>query len=390
MKAYIRPMLARDPDEGHRAATPLELLFDLASVVAIAAASVGLHHAIADAHALDGVIRFVMAFFAIWWAWMNYTWFASAYDNEDALFRVLSMVMIGGSIVIAAGIDPLFKSLDLTTVILGYVITRVPLIFLWLRAAMADATRRQTCLRYAVGIAVAQIFWISLLFMPDVSMTLFLGVFLLGVLIELAVPALAERSVNTSWHRHHIIERYGLLTIIVLGEVLLAAYIALQSVFGETTDMSLIRVAVYAVTVMAAMWWLYFSDEDHLDDTNLGRALSWGYGHFLVFGSAAAVGAGFAVMVDVVTDHARIDMQTAVQSVAIPLALYMFSLWLIRDRVILRGLASFIPLIFAGLVLVTVFVPVGFGWLTVLSIACVVIRNALARAQGLADLGDAS
>ncbi|MEM9601161.1 MAG: low temperature requirement protein A, partial [Pseudomonadota bacterium] len=77
MKHYIRPMLARDPDEGHRQATPLELLFDLASVVAIAAAAAGLHHAIADAHALDGIIRFTMAFFAIWWAWMSYTWFAS-------------------------------------------------------------------------------------------------------------------------------------------------------------------------------------------------------------------------------------------------------------------------------------------------------------------------
>ncbi|MGB6228500.1 MAG: low temperature requirement protein A, partial [Litorimonas sp.] len=131
MKPFARPMVARDPDEHHRAATPLELLFDLASVIAIAAAAAGLHHAIADAHAWDGIVRFLLAFFAIWWAWMNYTWFASAYDNEDTLFRILSMVMIGGAVTMAAGVDPLFKSLDLSVIIIGYVVMRLPLVILW-------------------------------------------------------------------------------------------------------------------------------------------------------------------------------------------------------------------------------------------------------------------
>lgn len=390
MKVYFKPMLARDPGEGHRAATPLELLFDLASVVAIAAAAAGLHHAIADAHALDGIIRFCMAFFAIWWAWMSYTWFASAYDNEDALFRVLSMVMIGGSVVIAAGVNPLFKAMDFTVVVIGYVIMRVPLIWLWLRAASSDPVRRKTCLRYGIGIGLAQCLWIGFLFVPDMSETVLCAIFVLGVIVELSIPAFAERGTKTTWHRHHIIERYGLLTIIVLGEVLLAAYIALQGAVGDVANVDLIRIAFYAIAMMAAMWWLYFSDEDHLQSTDLGQAMVWGYGHVLVFGSAAAVGAGFAVMVDIATEHAQIGIDTGLASIAIPLALYMFSLWFIRDRVILNGLASFVPLLFAMLVLATLIVPVGLLGLTVLTIACVVIRNALARAQGLADLGEAS
>lgn len=390
MKVYFKPMLARDPGEGHRAATPLELLFDLASVVAIAAAAAGLHHAIADAHALDGIIRFCMAFFAIWWAWMSYTWFASAYDNEDALFRVLSMVMIGGSVVIAAGVNPLFKAMDFTVVVIGYVIMRVPLIWLWLRAALNDPARRATCLRYAIGIGLAQCLWIGFLFLPDMSETVLCAIFALGVIVELSIPAFAERGTKTTWHRHHIIERYGLLTIIVLGEVLLAAYIALQGAVGDVANVDLIRIAFYAIAMMAAMWWLYFSDEDHLQSTDLGQAMVWGYGHVLVFGSAAAVGAGFAVMVDIATEHAQIGIETGLVSIAIPLAIYMFSLWFIRDRVILNGLASFVPLLFAVLVLATLIVPVGLLGLTVLTIACVVIRNALARAQGLADLGEAS
>ena len=110
----LRPMPPRDPSEPRRTATPLELFFDLISVIAISAAAAGLHHAIADGHAVQGMIRFVLAFFAIWWAWMNYTWFASAYDNGDTLFRLLTMVIMAGALTMAAGISLLFDRLDLS------------------------------------------------------------------------------------------------------------------------------------------------------------------------------------------------------------------------------------------------------------------------------------
>ena len=129
-------MPPRDPHEPVRAATPLELLFDLVSVIAIAAAAAGLHHAISENHALDGIIRFGLAFFAIWWAWMNYTWFASAYDNNDAPFRLLTMVIMAGALAMAAGIGQFFKSLDLTLVVGGYVVMRLAMVALWLRTAL--------------------------------------------------------------------------------------------------------------------------------------------------------------------------------------------------------------------------------------------------------------
>jgi len=74
-------MSGRDPNEEHRAATPLELFFDLAFVVAVASAASELHHAIAEDHVVTGLVGFAVVFFAIWWAWVNFTWFASAYDT---------------------------------------------------------------------------------------------------------------------------------------------------------------------------------------------------------------------------------------------------------------------------------------------------------------------
>ncbi|BBH70015.1 hypothetical protein ACTI_67000 [Actinoplanes sp. OR16] len=74
----LRPMRARRADEPHRVATPLELFFDLCFVVAVAQAAALLHHSVTGHHVADGLRGYLTVFFAIWWAWMNFTWFASA------------------------------------------------------------------------------------------------------------------------------------------------------------------------------------------------------------------------------------------------------------------------------------------------------------------------
>ena len=71
-------MRARSRDENHRASTPLELFFDLCFVVAAAQAGVQLVHAVAEGHYADGIAGYMFVFFALWWAWVNFTWFASA------------------------------------------------------------------------------------------------------------------------------------------------------------------------------------------------------------------------------------------------------------------------------------------------------------------------
>ncbi|MEY4880197.1 MAG: hypothetical protein RJB62_1666, partial [Pseudomonadota bacterium] len=95
-------MRARDPADGHRVSTPLELLFDLVTVIAIAAVAASLHHAIAAGHAAEGVLHYLLVFFAIWWAWMNFTWFASAYDCDDVPYRLVVFLQMTGALIMAA------------------------------------------------------------------------------------------------------------------------------------------------------------------------------------------------------------------------------------------------------------------------------------------------
>ena len=115
------------------------------------------------------------------------------------------------------------------------------MVVLWLRAALGDPVRRTTALTYALGIALVQVYWAGLLLVDSSSLVLLTLLFALGAAFEIAVPALAERNGRTPWHRHHIIERYGLLNIIVLGETLLAGSLALRAVTGEHFQIALYR-----------------------------------------------------------------------------------------------------------------------------------------------------
>ena len=326
-------MRARSPHEPHRAATPLELFFDLVFVVAIAQAASGLHHDIAEAHVAHGLVSYLMVFFGIWWAWMNFTWFASAYDCDDTKYRLSVFVQITGALIFAAGVKQMFADGAINAATLGgYVVMRMAGVTQWLRAGASDPARRTTTRRYAIGISLCQAAWIGLYFAPP---SLAIAGFAAFALAELAVPAWAERAEPTTWHPHHIAERYGLFTIIVLGESVLAATLAVQTALesGERF-VALAPVIIGGLLIVYALWWLYFSRPVHnlLESHQLRKAITWGYGHYVVFGSAAAVGAGLAVMVDSSTAHAAIGPAGARAAVAIPVALYLSSLWFLHYR----------------------------------------------------------
>jgi low temperature requirement protein LtrA len=316
-------MRPRSPDEEHRATTPLELFFDLVFVVAIAQAGSHLHHAISAGHVAEGLVNYLMVFFAIWWAWMNFTWFASAYDTDDVPYRLAVFVQIAGSLILAAGVPRAFDVRDFSIVAIGYVVMRLALVGQWLRAARSDPGRRACDLRYAVGVAAIQLGWLALLALPG---TIAPAGFLLLAIAELLVPAWAERKGPTTWHPGHIAERYGLFTIIVLGESVLAASFATQAAF-EAGHRGLGTIVVGGLLTVFSMWWLYFDHPMHGLLISLPRAFVWGYGHFAIFASAAAVGAGLGVAVDHATGEAAIGAVGAGAAVAWPVAIYLLGLW---------------------------------------------------------------
>jgi low temperature requirement protein LtrA len=253
-------MTARAVDEPHRASTQLELLFDLTFVVAIAAVVVQLGHGVSEGHAAEVVGPFLQVFFAIWWAWMNFTWFASSYDTDDVPYRLLTLLQMGGVLVLAAGVPSAFGHGDFRTITIGYLLMRVGLLVLWLRAAREDPVGRGTALRYAAGIAAVEVLWLVRQLLVELGVLAggeLVVVFVALAVAELAVPMWAERNRGTSWHPHHIAERYTLFTIILLGESVLAVSTGIADVVASGLHWSPVVVAGSGLVLLFALWWLY-------------------------------------------------------------------------------------------------------------------------------------
>jgi low temperature requirement protein LtrA len=327
-------MTGRDPNESHRAATPLELLFDLTFVVAFGQAGEQMAHLLAEGHVGAAIGGFAFAMFAICWAWINFTWFASAYDTDDWFFRIATMVEMVGVIVLALGLPTVFHSIDSGdglgngVIVAGYVVMRLAMIALWLRVARHDKLRRPTALTYAVVIFAAQVGWVAVaLVNPPLNViALVIGV---GVVIEAGGVYLAERKTSgTPWHADHLAERYGLLTIITLGETLFGTVAAVSAIVQEQNWSSeAIAVLTAGVGLSFALWWNYFVlPSGAILHRYRGRVWWWSYGHILIFSAIAATGAGIHVAAYVVDGTAHVGTLGAVLSVAIPVLVYFVAL----------------------------------------------------------------
>ncbi len=335
----VRRMVPRSRDEPHRVATPLELFFDLCFVVAVGQAGRELAHDLAEGHWGDGLTGYLFAFFAIWWAWMNFTWFASAYDCDDVPYRVTTLVQIAGVLILAAGVPRLFADQDIVLSVVGYVVMRLAMVTQWLRAAASEEGQaRGVALRYAAGITLCQIGWGVVLVLPHDVRT---AVIPIGILAELSVPVVAELRMQTTWHPHHIAERYGLFTLIVLGETVAAATVAVQSAVDEHEGLArLLPVAAGGLLICFSAWWIYFARpvHDHLRSNR--QAFLWGYGHYLVFGSAAAIGSGLEVAVESAVHKAHVSETAATATVTVPTALYLLTVWALHARHVKTGAAQ--------------------------------------------------
>ncbi|QEW02734.1 low temperature requirement protein A [Microbacterium lushaniae] len=354
----LRRMTARDVFESHRAASPLELLFDLVFVVAVAQASSTLHDLVSEGRVGPGVLAYLMVFFAVWWAWMNFTWFASAFDTDDWLYRVLTIVQMGGVLVLAAGVHDAMLLSDYTVITAGYVVMRLAMVAQWLRVAASDSVSRPTALRMAAGIGAVQVLWVARAAVLGDEAPLW--TFGLLVLAELAVPVWAELRGRTQWHPHHIAERFGLFTLLLLGESLLASANALIDAIAEGEHVAeLLWLAGSGLFITAAIWWIYFAREQYDGLGELRGGFTFGYVHYVIFAAVGAVSSGVEVEIDELTGHTEISDAAAGLALTAPLAVFLVSAWALMLR---RRVAPWVSVVMvAGSVLVALagLLPVG-------------------------------
>ncbi|WP_262015462.1 low temperature requirement protein A [Micromonospora sp. Mcm103] len=350
-------MTGRDPGEKGRSTTPLELLYDLTYVVAFGAAADQLAHGIGDGYVGAALGAYAFAIFAVTWAWINFTWFSSAYDNDDALFRGATLVQMLGVVILIFGLP---VSLDATAeggspnnllLVVGYVVMRVPIIGLWLRAARQDPAHRRITVAYAVTIAVAQVGWLLSAILP-LPVGVVVAALVLLALAEMVLPVVTERRLGSPpWNAGHLAERFSLLTLITLGEVVAATTAAVGALIREQGwSVAAVVIIASGLVLAATLWWAYFLVPSRpVLQRWPARAFAWRYAHLPVFGAIAAVGAGLRVATSAVEEEKLSVVQVAL-SLAVPMAVLLVMIFVTWSVLLHSYDLTHVPLLVASLV----------------------------------------
>lgn len=325
-------MRARDPHERHRTATTLELLYDLTLVVAFSLAGSGFAHSLVGGHIWSGLLAFLFCIFAIVWAWFTFTWFASSYDTDDWGFRLATLVQMIGVVVLALGIGDLFHSFDAgyidnRVIVVGYVIMRLSMISLWLRAARNDPQRRPVLLGYVRVTGIAQIGWVAAAFLPLPTGVLLVALPVLYA-IEVGGSLLVEARIGRlPLHAHHLAERFGLLGIITFGEVVLGTTTAVSALVADSGWSADAAVLAFAgIATVVGMWWVYYAlPHGEILHRRRELAIRWTLAHLPLYASIVAVGAGLHAVAYFLEHDSDLGAFGTTMTVAIPLATYL--LW---------------------------------------------------------------
>jgi low temperature requirement protein LtrA len=286
---WLRPPRLRTlgADQGERHATWLELFFDLVFVISIAEVV----HTLEDYRTLADFLGMAGLFVAVWWAWVGYTVYADRFDTDDLVHRVLVLAGMLAVIAMALSIHDALHG-GSTQFALAFVAVRGIVLLLNARARRHAAEARPLLNLFLAAFSTGASLWLVSVFVPEPARYLLWG---LALLIELSAPWVGRRQIaKAPVHASHLVERFGLFTLIVLGESVISVA---QGAANVNWTAGTLAAAVGGFLAVACLWWLYFDRLDEAAVRSVLRGLVWNYAHLPLLAGlvSVAVGTEFAV-----------------------------------------------------------------------------------------------
>ena len=237
-----------------RRSTWLESFFDLAFASALSVVAIALSGHLTYA----GAEQYLIVFFPILWCWVGETMYSTRFDTDDLVQRLLVLVEIGAVAGMAIYAPRAFTmSSTATGFALSYAICRLVLVFKYLVVSYFDRAVRPYSLFYAAGFGVASLLWIVSVFTPA---QFIVPIRLAAIICDLATPNLTSQfSIKYPPHMSHAPERFGLFTLVLIGEMVAAA-------ISASLHVNLTFYRFYYITLVLwlafSVWWDYFEAAD--------------------------------------------------------------------------------------------------------------------------------
>ncbi|KZL05016.1 Bacterial low temperature requirement A protein (LtrA) [Pseudovibrio axinellae] len=276
------PRLRAHTEDRH--ATWLELFFDLVLVAAIAQVA----HLLVKANTLSEGAVYAGLFLLVFWVWCGHTIYSTRFDFGDPVFKVLTFFNMFTLIIMAVEVHNVAHG-HAFTFALAYLSSRLLLLCLLGRAFYHVPQVRKGLKVYIVGFGIGTLIWASSLFFhaPHIY-----WIWAIAIGFELLVPWYIWRKGDADMQvsSEHIPERFGLFTIIVLGENIFAVVNGLKDLSWNSAS---VTVAVLSFVLAVAIWWSYFQRiEQASENLRLGSGQPYIYSHFPILLGIVAVGIG--------------------------------------------------------------------------------------------------
>lgn len=261
-----------------RRATWLELFFDLIFVIAIAKAAHVLLH-VHDGHiSAEIYLKYILIMIPIWWAWTGAAMFANRFDCDDIFQRLLNFVQMFCVIILAAHINTDFDTYY-KGFLFSYVAIRALTVLMYLRASQINKSTKSVSNFLALSFSIGILISLSSLFFDGI---LRYALLYAGIVFDLIMPLINKKRLQASpVHAHHLPERFGLLTIILLGE----SVVSLTGSFDALTWTPISMIMGFCgFTLACGLWWLYFENsERRIIGQHLGHGHGIIYPHLLIY-----------------------------------------------------------------------------------------------------------
>jgi len=286
----VLPTLRSGDDQSiEKHADWLELLFDLIFVAAISQLALNL----SGNYSAVTFLESLPLFFAIWWGWSGHTFYLDRFGTDDIFNRVVTMAQM---VVVASLTINVRNALTITGsgFAISYAILRFILVAEYIRVGRYLPEARPLTNRYSIGFGIAALIWLISAFVPAPGRYV---LWVTALLVDFLTPLTAgEIHINFPVHPTHLPERFGLFTIIVIGEAIVSVVIAISNV---GLNLFIGFIGLMGLIISFTLWWGYFEEAGgaearaQLRGDQIGKYQLWLYSHFPlmlgIVGTAAGI-----------------------------------------------------------------------------------------------------
>ncbi|KAI8344611.1 bacterial low temperature requirement A protein-domain-containing protein [Chlamydoabsidia padenii] len=258
-------------------------------------------------HMVDSssLAAYVGWFVVMWWTWCSSALYSARYDNGDVMHHIYKIIDLCGLIGMA-GASEGYSTFNSKGFIIGYMVMKAVLLIqysvvLWAASLSGSFARRPLSIYVSVNILAIILWGISLLYSGaetgSTNEKICFALWYISIGVEVVVNMSLQRFKQVSLAASHLAERFGLFTIIILGENCIGF---VKMVSESHAEVRVVVANMFGLVIIFLFFFMYFDDfsKEILNSVQVSQI--WMYLHFPLHLCQVAFG---IAMTDIITAY---------------------------------------------------------------------------------------